>query len=100
MPVYVIVKGRVVWHQGREILLSIGEKELIGELLVVDQDMDSKEATAVDDTLLYNLNKEKFYQIMARYPKLVQNFIQTIHDRASLDLAGVEEEYNPHSNAG
>jgi hypothetical protein len=100
MPVYVIVQGRVVWHQGREILLSIGEKELIGELLVVGQDMDSKEATAVDDTIVYSLNKEKFYQVMARYPKLVQNFIQTIHDRSSLDMAGIEEEYKPYSNAG
>jgi hypothetical protein len=84
IPLYIVAKGTVIWQEGEEILFKVTENELLGESLILDSDINMKEAIALDDVLLYSLDKEKFYQTIIRYPKLVHEFISIINQRSKL----------------
>ena len=75
---YIIVNGEVRVHDGERTLTHLGERELFGELAVLDQEPRSASVTAVEPTRLFRLDQEAFYELMADRTEVARGIIRVL----------------------
>ncbi|MEE9491220.1 MAG: cyclic nucleotide-binding domain-containing protein, partial [Dehalococcoidia bacterium] len=61
---YIIVDGKVRVHDGGRTLNYLGEGDVFGEMAVLDPEPRLASVTAVEDTRLFRLDQEPFYELM------------------------------------
>ena len=59
---YIIHKGSIKIHKGTTTLAVLPEKEVFGELSLLDADTRSASASAAEDCILFKINQEPFYE--------------------------------------
>ena len=89
---YVVQKGRVRIfvsgsHTETSVILFGRAGDIFGELAIVDGLPRSASATAVEDTIVYTLERHAFRAHMRHYPQLALNFMK---------LLSVRVRYNTH----
>ncbi|MGQ4807653.1 hypothetical protein NKDENANG_01008 [Candidatus Entotheonellaceae bacterium PAL068K] len=75
---YIIVNGKVRVHDGEHTLTHLGERELFGELAVLDPEPRSASVTAIEPTLLFRLEQEAFYELMADRTEVARGIIRVL----------------------
>jgi hypothetical protein len=87
IPIYLIISGLVKWYNEHGIIQTAGERELIGESLILDTDVNTYEVTAMEDTELYSIQKDKFFSLIATEPNLMQQFLESLNKKYVLTTA-------------
>ena len=78
---YIIQQGNIKIHKGITTLAILKEKEVFGELSLLDADTRSASATADTDCILYKIDQEPFYELMDERPEVAKGFIKILCQR-------------------
>lgn len=78
---YVIGQGGVRIHKGDTTLAILKDKEVFGELSLLDADTRSASATTETDCVLYKIDQEPFYELLDERPEVARGFIKILCQR-------------------
>ena len=78
---YIIHAGSVNIHKGNKTLAVLKEKEVFGELALLDAELRSASATANTDCLLFRVEQEPFYELIENRPEVARGFIKILCQR-------------------
>lgn len=80
---YVILDGKVRVHDGERLLNYLGERDVFGEMALLDPEPRLASVTAVEETRLFRLDQNPFYELMAERPEVATGIIHvlTVHLR-------------------
>ena len=78
---YIIQQGNIKIHKGNTTLAILKEKEVFGDLSLLDADTRSASATADTDCILYKIDQEPFYELMDERPEVAKGFIKILCQR-------------------
>jgi CRP-like cAMP-binding protein len=78
---YIIQQGSIRIHKGSTTLAILQDKEVFGELSLLDADTRSASATAETDCLLYKIDQEPFYELLDERPEVAKGFIKILCQR-------------------
>ncbi len=75
---YIIVGGTVRVHDGGDTIRYLGARDLFGELALLDAEPRSASITATDDTRLFRLDQDAFYELMADRIEVARGIIRVL----------------------
>ncbi|MDZ4767954.1 MAG: cyclic nucleotide-binding domain-containing protein [Chloroflexota bacterium] len=75
---YIVVSGNLRVHDGENTLNFRAEREVVGEMALLDPEPRSASVTAVEDTLLFRIDQEPFYDLMADRIEVVRGIMRVI----------------------
>ena len=78
---YIIFDGQVRVYDGDHTIAHLGERDIFGELAVLDPEPRSASVTAVTDTRLFRLDQEDFYELMSDRIDVVRGIIRVLCQR-------------------
>jgi AAA family ATP:ADP antiporter len=78
---YLIAEGNVHVHDGDQSIAYLGEKEIVGEMSLLDSEPRSASVTAEQDSLLLRLDQETFYELMADRVEVARGIIKVLTRR-------------------
>jgi CRP/FNR family transcriptional regulator, cyclic AMP receptor protein len=78
---YIILTGQIQIHKGKTTLAILQEKELFGELSLLDAESRSATATAKTDCVLFKIDQEPFYELIDTRPEVARGFIKILCNR-------------------
>jgi CRP-like cAMP-binding protein len=78
---YIIYKGEVKIHKSSITLAILKEKEVFGELSLLDSETRSASATAHTDCFLFKIDQEPFYELVETRPEVAKGFIKILCQR-------------------
>jgi CRP-like cAMP-binding protein len=75
---YIIFDGKVRVHDGERLLNYLGEREVFGEMALLDPEPRLASVTAVEPTRLFRLDQAPFYALMAERPEVATGIIRVL----------------------
>jgi len=78
---YIIYKGEVKIQKGNVTLAILKEKEVFGELSLLDSETRSASATAHTDCFLFKIDQEPFYELLETRTEVAKGFIKILSQR-------------------
>ena len=78
---YIIVKGQIHIHDLDKKIATLNEKEIFGEMALLDTKPRMATATAVSTTHLLQLDHEPFYELIDDYPTIAKGIIRVLTRR-------------------
>jgi CRP/FNR family transcriptional regulator, cyclic AMP receptor protein len=78
---YIIHQGDVNIHKGGTTLAILKEKEVFGELSLLDAEVRSASATTDTDCVLFRIEQEPFYELIDNRPEVARGFIKILCQR-------------------
>ena len=78
---YIIHQGEVNIHKGGTSLAKLKEKEVFGELALLDAEVRSASATTNTDCVLFRIEQEPFYELIDNRPEVARGFIKILCQR-------------------
>jgi CRP/FNR family cyclic AMP-dependent transcriptional regulator len=78
---YIIGSGQVRVHNGEQTITSLGEKDVFGELALLDAEPRNASVTALEETYLLRLDQNTFYELISDYPEVLRGIIQVLSQR-------------------
>ena len=75
---YIIVDGQVKVHDGDHTILTLGNRDVFGELAVLDPEPRSATVTATKDTTLFQLEQDALYELMAEHIDVARGVIKAL----------------------
>jgi ATP:ADP antiporter, AAA family len=95
---YIIVHGKVAVMDGERVLNTLGERAVFGELALLDTEPRSATIQAVEDTLLFRLDQESFYELMSDRVEVAMGTIQMLTGNLRARVREVMELHEQLSN--
>jgi CRP-like cAMP-binding protein len=92
---YIIVDGRVRVHDGDTTIGELGEKDIFGELALLDPEPRFASISALTDVRLFRLDREAFSELMAGNIEIVRGVLHVLCQR----LREETREHVPHRSA-
>ncbi len=86
---YIIVSGRVRVHDGAQLLNELGERDIVGEMAVLESAPRVASVTAVEETRLLRLDQEPLYELMADHIEVARGIIQVLSTRLRARMADI-----------
>jgi CRP/FNR family transcriptional regulator, cyclic AMP receptor protein len=78
---YIIYQGEVKIHKGSNTLAVLKDREVFGELSLLDAETRSASATAQTDCMLFKIDQEPFYELIESRPEVALGFIKILCQR-------------------
>jgi|SRR5688572_9710219 len=78
---YIIHQGEVKIHKGDTGLAILKDKEVFGELALLDAEVRSASVTANTDCVLFRIEQEPFYELIDNRPEVARGFIKILCQR-------------------
>jgi len=78
---YIIIQGQVRVHDGERTLAHLGDRDVFGEMSLLDPQPRSASVTAMADTRLFRLNQELFSEVVADRVEVVRGIIRVMARR-------------------
>lgn len=75
---FIIVNGKVAVMDGERMVNTLGERAVFGELALLDTEPRSATIRAMEDTLLFRLDQEPFYELMSDRVEVAMGTIQML----------------------
>lgn len=72
---FIIQSGEIKIHKGQSTLAILREKEVFGELSLLDAETRSASATCQTDCTLFRIDQEPFYELIESRPEVARGFI-------------------------
>ncbi len=85
---YVILDGKVRVHRDSRTIAELGERDVFGELSVLDPEPRSASVEALEDTRLFELRGDHLHDLMATNPAVVRGIIRFLCRRIRATTAG------------
>lgn len=81
---YIIYQGTIKIHKENTVFATLHDKEVFGELSLLDADTRSATATADTDCILFRIDQESFYELLDERPEVARGFIKILCQRLRL----------------
>ncbi|HCK65438.1 MAG TPA: cyclic nucleotide-binding domain-containing protein [Anaerolineae bacterium] len=94
---FIIVNGKVAVVDGERVVNTLGERAVFGELALLDTEPRTATIQALEDTLLFRLDQEPFYELMSDRIEVAMGTIQML---AGNLRARVKEVMELHGKLG
>jgi CRP-like cAMP-binding protein len=78
---YIIHKGDVKIHKGNITLATLKDKEVFGELSLLDAETRSASATTSSNSILFRIDQDPFYELIEFRPEVAKGFIKMLCKR-------------------
>jgi CRP-like cAMP-binding protein len=78
---YIIHQGAVRIHKNDTTLAILREKEVFGELSLLDSEVRSATATTDTDCVLFRIDQEPFYELVENRTEVARGFIKILCQR-------------------
>ena len=78
---FIIHRGEVRIHKGNTTLAILKEKEVFGELSLLDAETRSASASCHTDCTLFRIDQEPFYELIDARPEVARGFIKILCQR-------------------
>jgi CRP/FNR family cyclic AMP-dependent transcriptional regulator len=78
---YIIHQGEVKIHKENVTLAVLKEKEVFGELALLDPEPRSASATTISDCTLFRIDQEPLYEVIDIRPEVARGFIKILCKR-------------------
>jgi CRP/FNR family cyclic AMP-dependent transcriptional regulator len=78
---YIIHQGEVKIHKENVTLAVLKEKEVFGELALLDPEPRSASATTISDCILFRIDQEPLYEVIDIRPEVARGFIKILCKR-------------------
>jgi len=78
---YLVVEGKVRVRKGEREVAELGEREVFGEMALLDPAPRSATVEAVGDSTLLRIRREDFADVMAERPDIARGVIQVLTRR-------------------
>lgn len=78
---YLIVSGTVRVHRGATEIATLGERQVFGEMALLDSEPRSASVTATTDVTLLRIHQEDFADILAEKSEIAQGIIKVLSRR-------------------
>jgi HEAT repeat protein len=78
---YIVISGRVRVYDGARTIVHLGEKEIFGELALLDPEPRVASVAAAEDTWLFRLDREAFAELMAGNIEIVRGVLHVLCER-------------------
>ena len=88
---YIVVSGKVRVYDGERTIVELGEKEMFGELALLDPEPRLASIATLEDTRLFRLDRESFAELMAGNIEVVRGVLHVLCER----LRGLQRGYGP-----
>ena len=87
---YIINQGQVEVHKSNRTLALLGEKEVFGELSLIDAEQRSASAKAFTDSHLFRIEQEAFFELLDSRPEIARGLLKMLCKR----LRALNEKFN------
>ena len=78
---YLVVEGTVKVHKGDKALSQLGERDVFGEMAVLDAEPRSASATVVKDAVLLKIGRDDFRDVLRERPEIGMGVLQVLSRR-------------------
>lgn len=78
---FIIRNGEVRIHKGATTLAVLKEREVFGELSLLDAETRSASATCQTDCILFRIDQEPFYELIDSRPEVARGIIKMLCQR-------------------
>lgn len=78
---FLVISGQVRVHQGDKEIAVLGERQVVGEMAVLDSEPRSASVTAFSDVTLLRILQEDFSDILTEKPEIALNIIKVLSRR-------------------
>ena len=78
---YIVASGKVKVHDGDRIIAELGEKEIVGEMALLDAEPRMASVTAMEPSKLLRLDQDVFYELMSDYVDVAKGIIKVLVKR-------------------
>lgn len=78
---FIIQSGEIRIHKGQTTLAVLRDKEVFGELSLLDAETRSASATCKTDCVLFRIDQEPFYELIESRPEVARGFIKMLCKR-------------------
>ncbi len=78
---YVIYSGMVEIFDGKTKLAQFGANDIFGELALLDAETRSASAVIAEDTLLFRIDQDDFYDLMEERTELLKSVLSILCKR-------------------
>lgn len=78
---YFVIDGTVRIHSGADELALLGERQVFGEMSLLDSEPRSASASAVSDLTLLKIQRDDFHEILAEKSEIAQGIIKVLTRR-------------------
>jgi CRP/FNR family cyclic AMP-dependent transcriptional regulator len=75
---YLVQEGSIRIHDGDYTLASLGKNEVFGELSLLDAETRSATATCEEDSVLFNLDQDPFYNILSKDQEVLKGILKML----------------------
>ncbi len=92
---YIVIKGKVLVHKKETKIVELEGGQVFGEMAILDNEKRSASVTAVEDTLLFKLESDTFYDIIADKIEIAKGIIRMLTARLRMQnvkVAGAAKE--------
>ncbi len=92
---YIVVSGRVRVHEGTRLINELADRDVFGEMALLDSTPRVASVTASEPTLLLRLGQEPFYEVIASRGEIARGVIRVLtrYLRARMqDVGRLDEE--------
>lgn len=78
---YLIVGGKVKVHSGEQVFAELGERQVFGEMSILDAEPRSASITAMTELTLLKIARDDFTEILAEKPEIAQGVLKVLTRR-------------------
>ncbi len=78
---YIIASGKVRVHDADREFTLLGEREVVGELALLDSEARNADVTAIEKTMLLKLDQDAFYELITSNPEVVRGVLRVLTRR-------------------
>ena len=78
---YIIIEGRVRVYDGDRIIVHLGERDIFGELALLDPEPRFASIAAEEDTRLFRLDREAFLELLSGNIEIVRGVLHVLCER-------------------
>lgn len=96
---FIIVSGSVAVMDGSRVVNTLGERAVFGELALLDTEPRSATIRAMEDTLLFRLDQEPFYELMSDRIEVAMGTIQMLAGNLRARVREVMELHEKMGNS-
>lgn len=92
---YIIRKGRVSVHDGDKTLATLGENDIVGELSLLAPVMRTADVTALEDLVLFRIDREFFMDLLFEEPEIMKGILNVLVSRITTLNARLAQQLSP-----
>jgi CRP-like cAMP-binding protein len=78
---FIVVDGNVRIHKGAQELAMLGKGTCLGEMALLDGESRSADATVTEDSTLFKIEQEGFYEVMGSQSDIMDGIIKLLTGR-------------------